>query len=220
MSKEAEKKSILVVEDHPIVREGIVALLNRQPDLRVVGEAWTHEDAKRMTEGLQPDLVLLDLMLDGTDGLECIRDLRARRIGCKILVLSMHSEEVFAQRALKAGATGYVMKQEATETILTAIEKILQGEIYISQKVSISVFNQFVQDPRRSGRDIDCLTDRELHIFQAIGMGQSTRQISDRLGVSIKTVESHRENIKHKLGLENSVVLVREATLWAQKHCR
>ena len=212
------KARILVVDDHPLFREGLVQFINRQSDLVCCGEADSAASALQGVQAHKPDLMLLDLRLRHDSGLGLIKILRAKFPGVRILVISQQDETLHAERSLRAGAHGYVMKEEATEQVLTAIRMVLAGELYVSRRLSLAVLQRFLQRRPEIGEPgVGQLTDRELQIFQMLGTGLSTRQISSHLSLSPKTVESHRENIKHKLGLPGSLELVGYATEWARK---
>jgi DNA-binding NarL/FixJ family response regulator len=214
-SQPGKKARILIADDHPLLRVGVGQLINRQADLMCCAEAETAEATWAAVQKHKPDLLLLDLRLDKADGLELIKSLRAQVPDLPILVLSQFDEALYAERALRAGARGYVMKQEATEEVLTAIRAILKGELYVSRKMAVLALHKSLQT--KSGArcvGIENLTDRELQVFQLIGAGMSTREIAAELKVSFKTVETHRENIKHKLGLHSAQEIVRSATMW------
>ncbi len=202
----------MLVDDHPIVRQGLQLLINSQPDMKVVCEAASATEAMRMIAIDVPDIALIDISLEDRSGIELIKEMLARCPGLPLLALSMHDESLYAERALRAGARGYVMKQEATEVVLAAIRKVLGGGVYLSGQASARLLNQYVN---RRGDDekhsIERLTDRELEVFTMIGRGLSTREIADKLFLSIKTIEAHREHIKEKLHLKSWVELVRHA---------
>jgi DNA-binding NarL/FixJ family response regulator len=209
------KARVLVVDDHPIVRQGLSQLINREPDLMVCGEA---EDARRALEAIgpaNPDILIVDVSLDGPDGIELLKTIRTQDSKLPVLMLSMHDESLYAERALRAGANGYIMKQEATERVLIAIRQILAGEVYVSDRMAQKMMQQFV---RRSGvakqSTMEKLTDRELEVFRLIGQGHGTRQIAEELHLSVKTVESYYAHIKDKLSLKNARELVQHAVQW------
>jgi DNA-binding NarL/FixJ family response regulator len=215
-STSRQERSVLIVEDYPLVREGLAALLRQGRDYALCGEAEDAETALELIEKRRPDIVCLDLRLGDVDGFDLIRQIRTIHPPARILVISMHGEDMYAERALAAGAVGYIMKSEPPERILEALSEISEGRIYVSRRISMQVLNR-VKGPRgESGTGIKSLTDRELQIFHLIGLGYQTRQIAQRLGIGVKTVETHRENIKTKLGLEHAVALVREATVWVR----
>ncbi len=217
-AKQPVKSRVLVVDDHPIVREGLIGLINRQPDLVCCGQAGTAPAAEEAVIALEPDLILLDLRLGTRDGLELIKSLRAQVPSCRILVLSQMDEETFAERALRAGAQGYVMKEQASDELLGAIRTVLVGEIYATRGVAARLLRSMVGAGAQTLRQgVEQLTDRELHVLQLLGSGLSTRAIAAELKLSLKTVETHRENIKRKLGLANASQLLHYATLWSRQ---
>lgn len=200
-----------------MVREGFVALVNREADLVVCGECEGASEALALIKSEKPDVVVIDLILKDGDGLELIKSLRAMNAHLAMLVVSMQDEEIYAERALRAGARGYMMKSSATDEFLDAIRTVLAGNFYISRKMNARILHEFVGE--KPGQDTigpNMLTDRELEIFQLIGAGLPTRDISCRLGISAKTVETHRENIKQKMGLKNATELVQTASQWIQ----
>jgi DNA-binding NarL/FixJ family response regulator len=207
---------VFVVDDHPIVRQGIALLINRESDLFVCGDAEDVASAVRQIEVLHPDIILLDISLNGRDGLELLKIVRGRDQRLPILILSMLDESLYAERALRAGANGYIMKQEATEKVLVAIRRILDGELYVSDRVASTMLHQFVggSAPVLKASPIADLTDRELEVFRLIGEGHATRQIAEELHISIKTVESYQAHIKEKLSLKNARELVQRAVQW------
>jgi len=206
------KARVLLVDDHPIVRQGLAMLINAEPDLMVCGEASTGAEALQLVRTSEPDVAMIDIALDDRSGVELIREIRGMLPDLPMLALSMHDESLYAERVLRAGGRGYVMKQEATENMLTAIRRVLAGEIYLSARMSTRLLGQFASAPRGENvSPISRLTDRELEVFTMIGRGLSTREIAEKLFLSVKTVEAHREHIKEKLGLRSSVELVRHA---------
>ena len=208
---------MLIVEDYPLVREGLIALLNQNRDYAVCGQAGDAETALRLLEDLRPDIVFLDLRLGDVDGFDLIKQMRVVHPEVRILVISMHGEEMYAERSLAAGAVGYIMKSEPPERILDALGEIREGRIYVSRRISMQVLSRIKNPSRDPVKGIKVLTNRELQIFQLIGLGYQTRQIAQRLGIGVKTVETHKENIKTKLGLDHAVALVREATVWVRQ---
>ena len=213
---QSAKSNIFIVDDHPIVRQGLAELINREPDLTVCGDAEEAGAALRRIDSLRPDLVIVDISLSGPDGLDLLKDIRARDAHLPVLILSMLDELIYAERALRAGANGYIMKQEATEKVLVAIRRILGGEIYVSDRMANKMLHRFVGgDPLKELSPVAGLTDRELEVFRLIGEGHGTRQIADELHVSVKTVESHQSHIKEKLALKNGRELVQRAIQWA-----
>jgi DNA-binding NarL/FixJ family response regulator len=206
------KRSILLIDDHPIVRQGLAQLINQEPDLHVSSEAASAREALEMLEKEMPDIAIVDISLDDRSGIELIKDLRARNESLPVLVLSMHDEALYAERALRAGAKGYIMKQEATEKVMTAIRKALEGQIYVSERMAARLLDQFVSArPGEEESPLGRLSDRELEIFSMIGRGLGTREIANKLFLSIKTVEAHREHIKEKLKLRSGTELMRMA---------
>jgi len=214
----AKKHKIFVVDDHPIVRQGLALLINQEPDLSVSGEAEEAHTALKRIAASPPDVVIVDISLNGPDGLEVIKTIRASDPSLPVLVLSMHDEAVYAERALRAGANGYIMKQEATETVLVALRRILNREIYVSERVANKLLRQFISGTATAQRSpVSDLTDRELEVFRLIGEGHGTRQIADELHLSVKTVESYQAHIKEKLSLRSGRELVQHAIQWAVK---
>jgi len=217
MSAAHSKARVLIVEDHPIFREGLAQLINRQKDLITCGECAEAREIAAAIETHKPDVLLLDLMLNGAGGIDLIKQLHALFPQLPILVLSMHDESVFAARALRAGALGYVMKQEASDHVISALRTILAGELHVSRKIGIALMQKAIATPENSPHDgIAKLSDRELHVFELIGAGVSTREMAPRLGISVKTVETHRENIKHKLELTSGAELITRAQSWVR----
>jgi len=212
---EPVKIKVFVVDDHPIVRQGLAQLINREPDLMVCGEAEDARTAIQAMDPLKPDIVVVDVSLNGPDGIDLLKTIRSQDPRLPVLVLSMHDESLYAERALRAGANGYIMKQEATERVLTAIRQILAGEVYVSDRMAQKMVQQFVKGSGVTRRSvIDELTDRELEVFRLIGQGHGTRQIADELHLSVKTVESYYAHIKEKLSLKNGRELVQRAGQW------
>jgi DNA-binding NarL/FixJ family response regulator len=211
----AKKRTILLVDDHPIVLEGLKQLIDQQPDLRVCGELSDGRAAVATVERLRPDLAIVDLSLKAVNGLDVIKALKAERPELPVLALSMHDEMLYAERALRAGASGYVMKQEATKNLLGAVRRILDGGIYLSDNMTAKLL-QRVANTKSTGSTsvLEQLSDRELEVFRLIGEGASTRRIAEMLKLSIKTIESHRENIKRKLSLQDAAELVQCAVTW------
>ena len=214
------KKRVLIVDDHPILRKGLSLLINQETDLMVGGEA---EDARRAIEqidALKPDLVIVDISLPGIDGIELLRRIKQRYGELPTLVVSMHDESVFAERALRAGARGYIMKQEALENVLVAIRKVLGGEIFVSSRIATRMLEKLVDGhaARPAASPIDLLSDRELTVFRLIGQGFGTRQIAEKLHLSVKTVESYRSHLKDKLRLDTGTDLLKAAIEWVQSN--
>lgn len=212
---QATRARIVIVDDHPVVRQGLAQMINQEADLCVCGEAEDVQQALEVIATLAPDLVLVDLSLKGSSGLELIRSLRAQPQALPVLVVSMHDETLYVERALRAGARGYIMKHEATDTMMHAIRRVLGGEIYVSEKMTTKLLGRFMLDAPTTGVSLlERLSNRELEVFRLIGEGQGTRRIATTLKVSIKTVESHRAHIKEKLQLADTGALVRYAMQW------
>ena len=206
---------ILIVDDHPIVRKGIADLVGQKPDFLVCGDADRVEDALPAIDELKPDLVIVDLSLKGAGGLELLKDLKIRHPELPALVLSMHDETLFAERALRAGARGYVMKQEAVNELEHAIRRVLTGKIYLSQAMSDRLLHMVSQGEKvRDRSPMERLSDRELEVFEMIGRGLPMREIAKELHLSVKTIETHRAHIKEKLSITSAVQLVQHATQW------
>ena len=215
------RRRVLVVDDHPFMRAGLAQLINRQADLEVCGEAGNTADALRAVRELRPDLVLSDLTMADRGGLEFIKDLQAADASPPVLVVSMHDEAIYAERVLRAGARGYIMKEAGGESLLGAIRQVLRGEIYVSPKQAALVLeNLSGRRPRGSDSPIKQLSDREFEVFQLIGQGKSTQDISAQLHLSPKTVDVHRANIKQKLDLKDATALVRHAVRWVETQGR
>ena len=215
-SSVAKKNRVLVVDDHPIVRQGLALLINREPDLIVCGEAEDARTAMQAIPLVRPDILVVDISLNGPDGLDLLKDIRARYPVLPVLILSMHDESMYAERALRAGAQGYIMKQEASEKVLLALRRILGREIYVSERVSNRILQRYIGSPGEARpSSIADLTDRELEVFRLIGEGHSTRQIAEELHISVKTVESYQSHIKEKLSLRNARELVQHAIQWS-----
>jgi len=212
------KNRILIVDDHPLFRHGIADLINAEPDLEVCGEA---DNAPAALEGIRkhlPDLVTIDISLRGANGIELLKSIRAEHARLPLLVLSMHDESLFALRALRAGARGYIMKQEALDRVMSAIRHVLGGELYVSPSMSGRMIQEFVQGGTGASASIaDKLTDRELEILQLIGHGHGVQQIARELNLSAKTVETHRAHIKEKLNFQTARELARFAVQWVDQ---
>ncbi|HEY2108731.1 MAG TPA: response regulator transcription factor [Candidatus Acidoferrales bacterium] len=211
----APKCKVFLVDDHPIVRQGLALFIEREPDLTVCGEAEDATSALQAIRDAGPDFVILDISLNGPDGLELLKTLRVRYPSLPALVLSMHDESVYAERALRAGANGYIMKQEAADKVITAIRHILGGDVYLSDRLTKQMLQQFVNGSISPRDPLAKLSDRELEVFRLIGAGHGTRQIADELHVSTKTVESYQAHIKEKLALRNARELVQYAVEWS-----
>jgi DNA-binding NarL/FixJ family response regulator len=215
LTSQTKKHRVLLVDDHPIVRQGLALLIDRENDLSVCGEAEGAHSAFHAIATLRPDIVVLDISLSGPDGLDVLKEIRAKTTHLPVLILSMHDESIYAERAMRAGANGYIMKQEATEKVLIAIRRILQGEVYLSDRLTNSMLRQYVRGVASSqASPLVNLTDRELEVFRLIGEGHGTRQIADQLHVSVKTIESYQAHIKDKLALKNARELLQHAIEW------
>jgi len=211
-------RSVYIVDDHPLVRESMITLITRQPDLRVCGEAGDSDTAFSEITEKQPDALILDLSLPGESGLELIKRLQAIPRPPKILVLSMHDETVYAERVLRAGALGYVMKHETTDKVLEAVRKVLQGKAYVSGAFAAQLAERLAGATGPWQTSIEAaLSDRELEVFRLIGQGKGTRKIAEELGVSIKTVQTHCARMKEKLGVNSALALAREAVRWSER---
>jgi DNA-binding NarL/FixJ family response regulator len=211
------RKRVLIVDDHPIVRQGLGQMLRQEPELDVCGEAEDVLTAIEALEATHPDLVIVDVSLKGGSGIALVKRIRTGHAKLPILVLSMHDEALYAERALRSGANGYIMKQESPEKVLAAIRRVLMGDIYLSERTASYMVHKYIGvEPRDKGSSLGQLSDRELEIFQMIGHGQTTRQIAGKLHVSIKTVESHRARIKGKMKLKNAADLMQHAIKWVQ----
>jgi DNA-binding NarL/FixJ family response regulator len=218
-SQARRKSRIIVVEDHPLLCNGLMQLMNTQPDLACAGMADNTCDAKRVVEQRKPDLMLLDLRLKGGDSLELIKSLRVEHPEVKVLVLSQYDELIFAERALRAGASGYIMKENATDEVLRAVRKVLAGELYFSERVAAAVVQRMLREkPSASRVGVESLSDREMQVFQLLGASYSAREIAEQFHLSRKTVETHCEKIKHKLSLHNAAELKQFARKWVAEN--
>jgi len=207
---------VLIVDDHPVVRDGLKAAIAQHPDLLVCGEAAEVEEAVQMTQTSQPALILVDISLKGGSGFDLIKQVRSFDKEVKLLVVSIHEESLYAERALRVGASGYINKQEVTTNVIDAIRHVMAGEIYLSPEMTGRLLNRSIGSSSAppGGSEIENLSDRELEVFELIGRGLSLRAIAQQLGRSIHTVQAHRENIKQKLNLASSVELSRRALQW------
>ncbi len=214
----APPKRIMLVDDHPLVIQGISALIRAEPDLEVFAEAGSADSAMHALEKEVPDLMLLDISLPGTNGIELLKDLRIRYPGLPVLVLSMHEESVYAERALRAGALGYIMKHEPGMKVIEAMRCVLGGELYISPAIATRMMKLFVSIKAggEARTDMEKLSDRELQVFALIGNGIATREIAGKLKLSGKTIQTYREHIKRKLGFRNAAELMHQATNWVR----
>jgi DNA-binding NarL/FixJ family response regulator len=211
------RKRILLVDDHPMMRAGLAQLFNKQPDLEVCCEAGNPAEAFSELAKSKVDLVLTDITMPGRSGIEFIKDLLAAYPEVPILVISMHDEVIYAERALHAGARGYIMKEAGGENLLAAIRQVLSGHVYVSPKLSARILESLSgRKSRNSNSPIEKLSDREFEIFQLVGQGKSTREIAKQLHLSPKTVDVHRGHIKEKLELKDATSLVRHAVRWVE----
>jgi DNA-binding NarL/FixJ family response regulator len=207
-----EKKTVFVVDDHPLLRQGLALMINREPDLMVCGEAEEAQAALKAIAANKPDILIVDISLNGPDGLDLLKNIRTLYPDLPVLILSMHDESIYAERALRARANGYIMKQEATEKVLVAVRRILGGDFYLSERMANKVLHQYVSGAAADMNSrLSALSDRELEVFRSIGEGRSTRQIAEDLHLSIKTVETYQAHIKEKLSLRSGRELVQHA---------
>jgi len=217
VKKRAAKKRVVIVDDHPPMRKGLAQLINQEPDLETCGEAGNIPEALQVVESLKPDVVIVDMVLKDASGLDLLKDLKNRFPDLPTLVLSMQNESIYAERALRAGARGYIMKEETTENVVSALRQVLSGEVYLSDKMSKRILNQLAGGRSDKGKfSIEGLSDRELEVFQLIGQGYQSREVAKKLHLSVKTIESYREHIKVKLNLENAAQLTQTAIQWLQ----
>jgi DNA-binding NarL/FixJ family response regulator len=220
LSKDNKQRNrVFLVDDHPLVREWLTNLIDQQPDLEVCGEAENVADALRGIAATKPDLAVIDITLNAASGLELIKDIRIQHPSVAPIVLSMHEEELYAERAMRAGARGYVRKRETSKNILAAIRRVLEGGIYVSEKLSNEMAVKFLKGQEGVGAAqsrVQQLSDRELEVFQLLGQGRSTSQIAEQLHISLKTVQAYCVRAKEKLGLTTAAELLREAILWEE----
>ncbi|HKI14565.1 MAG TPA: response regulator transcription factor [Roseiarcus sp.] len=213
----AEPKRLLVVDDHPILRRGLTALIESEPGLTVHAAVGTRAAAFASMRESQPDLAIVDLSLGDEDGLDLIKEMKLRYPKVPSLVLSMHDEAIYAERALSAGALGYVTKQQLDDTVLGAIRRVLAGETYMSEALQRRLAERYVRGQTlETASPLQRLSDRELQVFRLIGQGRTTRQIAGALSRSVKTIESHLEHIKNKLGIQSAAELAQRATVWVE----
>ncbi len=217
MEREASagKKTVLVVDDHPLMRQGLTMLINQQHDMQVCAEAEEAHAAMQAIALHKPDIMILDISLNGPDGIDLLKNIRASNSDLPVLILSMHDEAIYAERALRARANGYIMKQEATETVLVAVRRILNGDVYLSDRMSNKMLQQYIGGaPSLIQSRIASLSDRELEVFRLIGDGHGTRKIAEELHLSVKTVETYQAHIKEKLALRSGRELIQHAIQW------
>jgi DNA-binding NarL/FixJ family response regulator len=207
-----KKKTVFIVDDHPLLRQGLALMINRELDLAVCGEAEDAQTAMRDVAAKKPDILIADISLNGPDGLDLLKNLRGLYPNLPVLILSMHDESIYAERALRARANGYIMKQEATEKVLVAVRRILGGDIYLSDRMANKLLHQYISGASADMNSrLSALSDRELEVFRLIGEGRGTRQIAEKLHLSIKTVETYQAHIKDKLSLHSGRELVQHA---------
>jgi DNA-binding NarL/FixJ family response regulator len=206
---------ILIVDDHPLVRQGLIGLLSAERDFEICGEASGAEEARHLLAQVKPDVAIIDLTLKDGNGIELIKEFHAQATATKLLVLTMHDESLFAERALRAGAVGYVSKHEASRTIIKAVRAVLDGKLYLSERMTERMVQRAVGAGGGHTRSpIERLTDREIEVFEMIGQGLTSRQIARRLNLSPKTIETYREHLKEKLDVKNSNELTKHAVQW------
>ncbi|MHC5055936.1 MAG: response regulator transcription factor [Planctomycetota bacterium] len=208
---------ILLVDDHPIVRQGLTRLIDGEPDLLVCGEASDIRGAIDALASADPDLVVVDITLDDGSGIQLVKDIKARDRDLPVLVLSMHDEMLFAERVLKAGGSGYVMKQEPPEVLLAAVRQVLSGDVYFSPSVASKLLRGLAHGrPPSAASPVQSLSDREFEVYELFGKGKSTREVAKILHLSVKTIETHRERLKAKLGLKTAAELIRHSAEWTR----
>jgi DNA-binding NarL/FixJ family response regulator len=224
MSPNADRRSkygILIVDDHPVVRQGLAQLIDQEKDLEVRGHAEDAPQAMRAIKEIQPDMVIVDISLKDTSGMDLVKDMKIRHPDLPILILSMHDESLYAERALRAGAKGYIMKQEATERVITAIRRVLAGEIYVSDRMAAKMVTRIATGVAPSSSSpVESLSDRELEVLRLIGEGHKTRDVADKLHLSVKTIETYRAHIKEKLGFKDGNELFRYAIEWVSSELK
>jgi DNA-binding NarL/FixJ family response regulator len=212
------RNRVLLVDDHPVLRQGIAELVNSEGNLEVCGEAGNMQDAFTLAGKLKPDLIIIDVSLDGNNGIELMKNLSTRYVSIPLLAYSMHDESIYAERALRAGARGYVMKQASPDVLLGAIQEVLKGKTFLSKQMSEHLVGKLVGAGRPGapiGSAIEKLSDRELEVLQLMGQGMGTSQIADKLCLSVKTIETYREHLKVKLDLNTGQELLRYAIEWS-----
>jgi len=210
---------VLLVEDHPMFRERLATIIAKRGDMAVCGEADNARDALELAESLRPNIAIVDITLRGSNGLDFLKDLKAREIDLPVLVLSMHDEAIYAERVLRAGARGYITKYEASSEVMVAIDQVLTGEVYLSKQMTSRMLGRFAVGKKASDpSDVSALTDRELDVFQRIGRGETARDIATALHVGVTTVDTYRARIKEKLALKNGNELQRRAMEWAREN--
>lgn len=220
-SDQPSKRSVLIVDDHPVVRQGLAQLINQEQDLEVRGHAEDAYQAMQAIKEVRPDMVIVDISLKDTSGMDLIKDMKIQYPSLPILILSMHDESLYAERALRAGARGYIMKHEATERVITAIRRVLAGEIYVSDTMAAKMVSKLATGAApQTASPVEGLSDRELEVFRLIGEGHKTRDVADKLHLSIKTIETYRAHIKEKLGFKDGNELFRSAVEWVNSEMK
>lgn len=212
-------KRLIIVDDHPIVRDRLAELINREQDLEVCGEAEDRLEALDLISQRNPDMAIVDLTLKSSLGLELIKDIRIQHPSVLVLVVSMQDELVYAERCIRAGAQGYITKQQASRHIMQAIRKVLAGDLYLSEAASAQLLSRSlrIRKSDSTSHSLSILTDRELQVFELIGRGHSTRQIAEFLSIDVKTIETYRARLKDKLGLKDSAALLQRAIVWVHQ---
>lgn len=214
----ASKKRIYIVDDHPLMRKGLIMTLEKEIDFEVCGQAESGEKALNEMIDLKPDAAVIDISLPGMNGIELVKNVLHQMPELKILIVSRHDEELYAERALRAGAKGYLMKLEAVEVLVSALQQIINGGIYLSDKIGTKLIMKLTTGHKSTGDDpIHILSDRELEVFELTGKGHSTKEIGQKLHISVKTVESHRANIKEKLNVSSANELMRHAVKFVEE---
>ena len=221
-SRTSEKsvKRLVLIDDHPIMRHGLAQLIRAEEGLDVIGEAGSAREGLEIVGKLQPDLAVVDLTLPDKNGLELVKDIRAQHPSTQCIVLSMHDETLYGERSLRAGARGYVMKEEAADHLVTAIHKVISGGLYVSESLNARMLEQVTGAARSKATGMDALTDRELEILSLIGSGVPTKNIAAQLSISARTVEAHRAHIKEKLAMTDGASLVRYAVQWVESRAK
>lgn len=221
-SRTSEKsvKRLVLIDDHPIMRHGLAQLIRAEEGLDVIGEAGSAREGLEVIGRLKPDLAVIDLTLPDKNGLELVKDIRALHPSTQCIVLSMHDETLYGERSLRAGARGYVMKEEAADHLVTAIHKVISGGLYVSESLNARMLEQVTGASRSKATGMDALTDRELEILSLIGSGVPTKNIAAQLSISARTVEAHRAHIKEKLGMTDGASLVRYAVQWVESRSK
>jgi DNA-binding NarL/FixJ family response regulator len=212
-----EKTKVIIVDDHPLFRERLSELIKQELDMQICGEAEDAQQAIDLIQSTSPDLAIVDITLKTSSGLELIKSIKALSNGLPILVLSMHDESLYAERALRAGATGYITKHQSAHSVLSAIRRVLAGEIYLSETMTSGLLSSFTTGGKRMPRPIDRLTDRELEVLELIGRGQTTRQIAETLKLGVPTIDTHRARIKEKMNFRTANELQHFAIRWVRE---